>query len=210
MKLIFNRQPKQDEADETFLNTFVLEQRSEELRKSLELKRKDIIKEFFSCFIKHDKKKTRALTIRKVFQEIINTDVTPFAIILFGLFNENVCSQDCQIEYDNLFYSIASFCLFETKEMLQLLFYKEDNLKKGYIFEEDVMDFLIILHGVEGCEKKNMRKARGALKYRRQNGSTSFNECLSWCKEYSCVLEPCFTLQGETKLVSSSCVEYEH
>ena len=71
MHLIINRQPKQDEADEKFLNTFVLEQRSEELRKSLDLKRKDIIKEFFSCFIKHDKEKTRALTIRKVFQEII-------------------------------------------------------------------------------------------------------------------------------------------
>ena len=175
----------------------MLDQRSRDMQLRLSLKRSDVIYNFFSVFIKHDCGR-RNLSLCTVFQEFVDEEVTPFGNIVFELFIKDMEN----IEFCDLFYAISSFCLFELDEMVKVMWYREDPEKIGHLFESNIVNFINLLHG-EGTNRRNVKAAMKALRFKR-DGATTFHECCAWCKAYPYILEPAFRIQRKFRL--NTCV----
>lgn len=106
------RRKKQRSKEKLFLE-IMFDNRTVNLQEQLGISKQDIENEFFSVFFKHDNGQGY-LSIYVVFRDIIKEELSPFGIMLFELLVQDVE----KIEYQDLFYAIGSYSLFEVSTIL--------------------------------------------------------------------------------------------
>ena len=170
----------------------ILDSRIEEIISILKLKRKDLLK-CWNVFRLNDLNNKGYYSLDSILTDIVSNE--PRTLFVETIFELSDVIDLNRIEYGPLFYTIASFCMFELEEMVKVIFFMFDKDKNGDINKEDMMTFLKILHN-QNVLKKNIQTSLESFEVKR-DGTIEFLPVVRWCRRFPSVLEPGFRLQGK-------------
>ena len=171
-----------------------LDNRIEELKSILNLKRRDLVK-CWNIFRTHDLNNQGHCTLDDFLKDMVDNE--PRTVFVETVFELSAADDLNHIEFGSLFYTIATFCMFELEEMVRVLFFIFDPEKNGDINKYDMTNFLKILHD-ESILKQNLKAALKLFLVKR-DGTTEFIPVVDWCKRFPLVMEPAFRLQAKIR-----------
>ena len=98
-----------------------------------------------------------------------------------------------RLEFGEFVQSVCTYCLFETREILQLCFFIYDRDKNGYMAQDELQFFISALH--DGEIAGNTQLALMKVTFNR-DGKFDFNEMVNLNSQYPAILFPAFRLQA--------------